>query len=109
MGLRKREIFSARLAHLVGEDDLGVIKTGEHVHYGDIIINEDKTITYKLDEGHNLVFVSEDKHEATFECQYCRRRIAFALPGSGEPAAHGKPGAWEPDPESVKWMEPCST
>ncbi|MBP6324806.1 MAG: 4Fe-4S dicluster domain-containing protein [Sulfurospirillum sp.] len=42
MGLRKREIFSARLAHLVGEDDLGVIKTGEHVHYGDIIINEDK-------------------------------------------------------------------
>lgn len=41
-GLRKREIFSARLAHLVGEDDLGVVKTGEHVHYGDIIINEDK-------------------------------------------------------------------
>ncbi len=41
-GLRKREIFSARLAHVVGEDDLGVIKTGEHVHYGDIIINEEK-------------------------------------------------------------------
>lgn len=74
-----------------------------------IIINEDKTVTYKLDEGHNLVFVSEDKHEATFECQYCRSRIAFALPGSGEPAAHGKPGAWEPDPEFAKWMDPCST
>lgn len=42
MGLRKREIFSARLAHLVGEDDLGVVKAGEHVHYGDIVINEDK-------------------------------------------------------------------
>jgi len=42
MGLRKREIFSARLAHLVGVDDLGVVKTGEHVHYGDIAINEDK-------------------------------------------------------------------
>ena len=42
MGLRKREIFSARLAHLVGEEDLGVVKTGEHVHYGDIVINEDK-------------------------------------------------------------------
>ena len=41
-GLRKREIFSARLAHLVGEEDLGVVKAGEHVHYGDIIINEDK-------------------------------------------------------------------
>jgi len=39
--LRKREIFSARLAHLVGDDDLGVIKTGEHVHYGNITINQD--------------------------------------------------------------------
>lgn len=40
-GLRKREIFSARLAHLVGEDDLGTVKTGEHVHYGNITINQD--------------------------------------------------------------------
>ncbi len=37
--LRKREIFSARLAHLVGDDDLGVVKTGEHIHYGNITIN----------------------------------------------------------------------
>jgi ferredoxin len=41
-GLRKREIFSARLAHLVGDEDLGVVKAGEHVHYGDLVINEDK-------------------------------------------------------------------
>lgn len=40
-GMAKREIFSARLAHLVGDQDLGVVKTGEHVHYGDITINED--------------------------------------------------------------------
>ena len=40
--LRKREIFSARLAHLVGEDDLGIITTGEHIHYGDITIDESK-------------------------------------------------------------------
>jgi len=40
--LRKREIFSARLAHLVGDEDLGIVKAGEHVHYGDIVINEDK-------------------------------------------------------------------
>jgi len=40
-GLKKREIFSARLSHLVGEDDLGVVKTGEHVHYGNITINQD--------------------------------------------------------------------
>jgi len=39
--LRKREIFSARLAHLVGEDDLGVVQTGEHIHYGNITINQD--------------------------------------------------------------------
>lgn len=38
-GLRKREIFSARLSHLVGDDDLGVVKTGEHIHYGNITIN----------------------------------------------------------------------
>ncbi|QIR75754.1 4Fe-4S binding protein [Sulfurospirillum diekertiae] len=41
-GLRKREIFSARLAHLVGDEDLGVVKAGEHVHYGDIKIDESK-------------------------------------------------------------------
>lgn len=41
-GLRKREIFSARLAHLVGQDDLGVIAMGEHIHYGDITIDESK-------------------------------------------------------------------
>jgi ferredoxin len=41
-GLRKREIFSARLSHLVGGEDLGVVKTGEHVHYGDIVIDESK-------------------------------------------------------------------
>jgi ferredoxin len=40
-GLKKREIFSARLSHLVDEDDLGVVKTGEHVHYGNITINQD--------------------------------------------------------------------
>jgi ferredoxin len=38
-GMAKREIFSARLAHLVGEENLGTIKTGEHVHYGNITIN----------------------------------------------------------------------
>lgn len=40
-GLRKREIFSARLSHLVGNDDFGTVKTGEHVHYGNITINQD--------------------------------------------------------------------
>ncbi|MBE0496644.1 MAG: 4Fe-4S dicluster domain-containing protein [Campylobacterales bacterium] len=40
-GLRKREIFSARLAWAVGEKDYGTIQAGEHVRYGTININED--------------------------------------------------------------------
>ncbi|QOR61265.1 ATP-binding protein [Sulfurovum sp. ST-21] len=40
-GMMKREIFTYRLAHLVGEDDLGVVKTKEHIHYGNLIINQD--------------------------------------------------------------------
>ncbi|NKQ41507.1 MAG: 4Fe-4S binding protein [Sulfurovum sp.] len=38
--MKKREVFTYRLSHLVGDDDLGVIYTGEHVHYGSIKINE---------------------------------------------------------------------
>jgi len=40
-GLRKRESFTYRLAHLVGEDDLGALKTGAHIHYADMRINEE--------------------------------------------------------------------
>ncbi|NOX15882.1 MAG: 4Fe-4S ferredoxin, partial [Epsilonproteobacteria bacterium] len=39
--MKKREVFAVRLAHLVGEDDLGIVKTGEHVHYGNIQIKEE--------------------------------------------------------------------
>lgn len=35
----KREIFSVRLEHLVGEDNLGVVQTGEHIHYGKVKVN----------------------------------------------------------------------
>ncbi|MDR0467364.1 MAG: 4Fe-4S binding protein, partial [Campylobacteraceae bacterium] len=41
-GLKKREIFSARLSHLVGKDDLGVAKTGQNVHYGVVNIDKDR-------------------------------------------------------------------
>lgn len=41
-GLKKREIFSHRLQKLVGDEDLGEVKTGEHVHYGLVKVNEDK-------------------------------------------------------------------
>lgn len=39
--MMKREIFTHRLSHLVGEDDLGVLHTKEHIHYGTIKINQD--------------------------------------------------------------------
>ncbi|AXH14698.1 4Fe-4S ferredoxin [Malaciobacter mytili LMG 24559] len=39
---RKRETFAVRLSALVGQEDLGVVKTGEHLHYGKVNINEDK-------------------------------------------------------------------
>ena len=38
--LKKREIFSHRLQKLVGDDNLGVVTTGEHVHYGKVKVNE---------------------------------------------------------------------
>ncbi len=40
-GMKKRERFTHRLSHLVGEDDLSVIETGEHIHYGTVTVNAD--------------------------------------------------------------------
>lgn len=37
---KKREIFAIRLKHIVGDEDLGTITTGEHIHYGKILVNE---------------------------------------------------------------------
>lgn len=39
--LKKREIFSHRLQKLVGDDNLGVVITGEHIHYGKVQVNQD--------------------------------------------------------------------
>ena len=36
----KKEIFSHRLQKIVGNDNLGVVQTGEHVHYGKVEVNE---------------------------------------------------------------------
>lgn len=38
---RKREVFAIRLSYLVGSDDLGVVTTGEHVHYAKVNVKED--------------------------------------------------------------------
>ena len=39
-GAKKREIFAIRLKNIVGEDDLGIVTTGEHVHYGRVVVEE---------------------------------------------------------------------
>ena len=39
-GAKKREIFAIRLKHLVDEEDLGEVTTGEHVHYGHVEVKE---------------------------------------------------------------------
>jgi ferredoxin len=38
---KKREIFAIRLAQIVGNDDLGIVKTGENVHYAQVKVKED--------------------------------------------------------------------
>lgn len=40
-GLTKREIFAKRLKTIVGNENLGTIKTGPHISYGSLAINED--------------------------------------------------------------------
>ena len=39
-GMKKREIFAQRLEHIVGDENLGTMNTGEHIHYGKVVVNE---------------------------------------------------------------------
>lgn len=41
-GMKKREVFATRLAYVVGDEDLGVINTGEHIHYAHVQVDESK-------------------------------------------------------------------
>ena len=40
MEMSKRELFAIRLSKIVGQDDLGVVTTGEHIHYAHVKVNE---------------------------------------------------------------------
>ena len=40
-GLKKREVFSFRLQKIVGNDDLGVVTTGQFVHYGTVKVKDE--------------------------------------------------------------------
>lgn len=41
-GMKKREVFATRLAHIVGDDDFGVVNTGEHIHYAHVKVDDSK-------------------------------------------------------------------
>ncbi|QOG11811.1 4Fe-4S binding protein [Arcobacter sp. FWKO B] len=41
-GMKKREIFATRLENIVKSDDLGVVLTGEHIHYAHVRVDEAK-------------------------------------------------------------------
>lgn len=40
--LLKREIFANRLSFIVGEENLGVVQTGEKVRYGKVLVDDEK-------------------------------------------------------------------
>ncbi len=41
-GLKKREVFSHRLQRVIENEDLGEVKTGEHIHYGLVEVDANK-------------------------------------------------------------------
>ncbi len=77
---RKREIFSKRLKHIVGEKDLGVYKTGEFIHYGMVKIDADKcTLCMSCAGGCNVSALVPNSMDNTLRfrpylctsCGYC--------------------------------------
>lgn len=78
--LIKREIFAKRLLFMVGEENLGVIKSGEHVRYGDVKINEDNcTLCLSCVEACNVGALTANSDDNTLRlnpsicttCGYC--------------------------------------
>jgi len=79
-GLKKRELFTYRLAHLVGEDDLGIVETGPYIQYGNIRINEDHcTLCMSCVGACNVVALTSHPEDNTLKfnpslctnCGYC--------------------------------------
>ena len=77
---RKREIFAIRLEHIVGQEDLGVVHTGPHVHYAHVKVNEDKcTLCLSCVGACNVAALIADTSDNTLRlnpslctaCGYC--------------------------------------
>lgn len=79
--LTKREIFSKRLQYFVGDKNLGIVKSGEHVRYGDVFVNENKcTLCLSCVDSCNVGALSIDSIQNSLHinasicttCGYCQ-------------------------------------
>ncbi len=78
--LIKREIFSKRVSFIIGDEDLGVVKSGEHVRYGDVVVNDDNcTLCLSCVEACNVGALVADASDNSLKlnasicttCGYC--------------------------------------
>ncbi len=78
--LTKREVFSKRVFHMVGDENLGVAKSGEHVRYGNVKINEKNcTLCLSCVDACNVGALTANSVDNTLElnasvcttCGYC--------------------------------------
>lgn len=76
----KREIFAKRVKHIVGDDNLGLAKTGEWVRYGKVTINQDScTLCLSCVGACNVGALMADESDNTIKfnasicttCGYC--------------------------------------
>lgn len=78
--LSKREVFSKRLSKIVDEKNLGFVKSGEHVRYGDVKVDESKcTLCLSCVGACNVGALSADESDNSLKlnasicttCGYC--------------------------------------
>ena len=83
---RKREIFSIRLQHIVQNDDLGVITTGEHIHYAQVKVNESAcTLCLSCVGACNVSALTANPKDNTLRlnaslctaCGYCELSVSY--------------------------------
>ncbi len=73
-GLGKREVFSARLSHLISENDFGIIRTGPHIHYGNLTINHEAcTLCVSCADACNIgaLTVHPEDNTLRFNASFC--------------------------------------
>lgn len=84
-GMAKREIFAKRVEYLVGNENLGAVKSGEWVRYGKVEINQDTcTLCLSCVGACNVGALYADKSDNSIKfnasicttCGYCEQSCA---------------------------------